>query len=165
MRIALIALCLVSFAGGAWAQAQTDTNQTDTKKPDKSEYSTGRTVTPETKGQLQPQGWTGPINTTTGGAPAESPQGQTPPGMQAAPEGSSKTTVAHRKSATTSSGRSPPDATAFCSHAGPSTSTRSSPRCASAASTHSCSTAASARRPASRSPPVSRNRTPRAASC
>ena len=26
-----------------------------------------------------------------GGAPAESPQGQTPPGMQAAPEGSSKT--------------------------------------------------------------------------
>jgi hypothetical protein len=44
--------------------------QTETKQPDRSEYSTGRTVTPETKGQNQPQGPTGPINTTTGGAPA-----------------------------------------------------------------------------------------------
>ena len=54
------------------------------------ERSTGKTELPD-KGQLQPQGWTGPITTGTGGAPAESPQGQTPPGMQAAPEGSSKT--------------------------------------------------------------------------
>lgn len=41
--------------------------------------------------EQQPQGSTGPLDTTAGGAPAESPQGQTPPGMQAAPEGSSKT--------------------------------------------------------------------------
>jgi hypothetical protein len=41
----------------------------------------------------QPQGSTGPLDTTSGGAPAESPQGQSPPGMQAAPEGSSKTIV------------------------------------------------------------------------
>jgi hypothetical protein len=92
MRIALIAVCLVTSAGLAWAQAQPDI-----KNADKPETSTGRTVTPETKGQLQPQGWTGPINTTTGGAPASSPQGQTPPGMQAAPEGSSKTVVAPDK--------------------------------------------------------------------
>jgi len=52
---------------------------------------------PEDKGQLQPQGWTGPINTQSGGAPAESPQGQSPPGMQAAPQGSSKTVVAPEK--------------------------------------------------------------------
>lgn len=52
---------------------------------------------PEDKGQLQPQGWTGPINTGSGGAPPESPQGQSPPGMQAAPEGSSKTTTAPAK--------------------------------------------------------------------
>ncbi|HJP67761.1 MAG TPA: hypothetical protein VJ846_02575 [Sphingomicrobium sp.] len=52
---------------------------------------------PEEKGQLQPQGWTGPINTGSGGAPAESPQGQSPPAMQAAPEGSSKTVVAPKK--------------------------------------------------------------------
>jgi hypothetical protein len=89
MRIALLVTCLVSFGGATWAQAQPENENAD-----KPEYSTGRTVTPENKGQLQPQGWTGPIDTTTGGAPASSPQGQSPPGMQAAPEGSSKTTVA-----------------------------------------------------------------------
>jgi hypothetical protein len=36
---------------------------------------------------------TGPLDTTSGGAPAASPQGQPPPRMQAAPEGSSKTIV------------------------------------------------------------------------
>lgn len=40
---------------------------------------------------MQPQGETGQINTGSGGAPAESPQGETPPGMQAAPQGSDKT--------------------------------------------------------------------------
>ena len=39
--------------------------------------------------QAQPQGPTGPINTTSGGAPASSPQGETPAGMQPVPEGSS----------------------------------------------------------------------------
>lgn len=51
------------------------------------------TVSPETKGELQPQGRTGPLETQTGGAPAESPIGKSPPGMQAAPEGSSKSTI------------------------------------------------------------------------
>jgi hypothetical protein len=64
----------------------------NTVPPDKPDSSTGRTLTPETKGQKQPQGWTGPTTTGEGGAPASSPQGQSPPGMQAAPEGSSKTT-------------------------------------------------------------------------
>jgi hypothetical protein len=40
--------------------------------------------------EQQPQGPTGPLDTTQGGAPASSPQGQSPPGMQAAPEGSGK---------------------------------------------------------------------------
>jgi hypothetical protein len=40
---------------------------------------------------MQPQGMTGPINTKPGGAPASSPQGETPAGMQAAPKGSSET--------------------------------------------------------------------------
>jgi hypothetical protein len=88
MRIALIAVCFVSSTGMAWAQALPEN-----KNADKPESSTGRTVTPETKGQLQPEGWTGPINTKSRGAPASSPQGETPPGMQAAPEGSSKTVV------------------------------------------------------------------------
>ena len=56
-----------------------------------SEHSTGKTVLKD-NGQMQPQGPTGPITTGSGGgAPASSPQGQTPPNMQAAPEGSSKT--------------------------------------------------------------------------
>jgi hypothetical protein len=88
MRLALIVACLAS--SGSIVVAQTSS---DPKQPDKSDYSTGRTTTPENKGQLQPQGWTGPTETTTGGAPAESPQGQSPPGMQAAPEGSSKAVV------------------------------------------------------------------------
>jgi hypothetical protein len=87
-RMLVIMTCTACLFGVASAQTNSDT-----KQPNKSEYNTGRTVTPETKGQLQPQGWTGPIDTGSGGAPAESPQGQSPPGMQSAPEGSSKTTV------------------------------------------------------------------------
>src|SRR5262249_50710932 len=71
----------------SWVNAQ------NTVPADKSEWSTGPTLTPETKGQKQPQGWTGPTNTGEGGPPASSPQGQSPPGMQSAPEGSSKTTT------------------------------------------------------------------------
>ena len=92
MRTALIVTCSVLLAGVAWAQVPPEN-----KNADKPQSPNGRTVSPETKGQLQPQGWTGPINTTTGGAPASSPQGQSPPGMQPAPEGSSKTTAAPEK--------------------------------------------------------------------
>jgi hypothetical protein len=80
----LLLLCCTSVAG---AQVPATDKKTDVQQ------STGRTTIPEEKGQLQPQGWTGPIDTSSGGAPAESPQGQSPPGMQAAPEGSSKTVV------------------------------------------------------------------------
>ena len=63
------------------------------KQPTDSEHSTGRTVLPDdSKGQLRPQGLTGPT-TGSGGAPPENPQGESPPGMQAAPGGSSKTIV------------------------------------------------------------------------
>src|ERR1044072_7485591 len=92
---ALAAATYLAFAGAALAQNQppaSDIQQLNEQS--KSEHSTGRTTSPETLGQKQPQGWTGPITTTTGGAPASSPQGQTPPGMQAAPEGSDKTIVA-----------------------------------------------------------------------
>jgi hypothetical protein len=45
---------------------------------------------PETTGQGSPQGPTGPLDTKSGGAPASSPQGETPPGMQSAPRGSNE---------------------------------------------------------------------------
>ena len=38
--------------------------------------------------QSSSQRQTGPLETGSGGAPAESPQGETPPGMQSAPSGS-----------------------------------------------------------------------------
>ncbi|MET0875527.1 MAG: hypothetical protein ABWY14_00165 [Tardiphaga sp.] len=91
MRSAVILLSTFAFLSAASAQTGTSS---DEKKPGDSQHSTGRTVLPESnKGQLQPQGWTGPITTESGGAPADSPQGQSPPGMQAAPDGASKTIV------------------------------------------------------------------------
>src|SRR3979409_2156376 len=88
MRLSLSAFCLV-----IWATSVTAQIKSEDKKPGDSTYSTGRTVLPDNKGQLQPQGWTGPNSTGTGGAPAESPQGGTPPDMQPAPGGASKTIV------------------------------------------------------------------------
>ena len=80
-HIAIVTICLVS--GAIFARAQTaDSN------------STGTTISPGTNGVRQPQGQTGPLSTGSGGAPAASPQGETPPAMQAAPEGSSKSIVA-----------------------------------------------------------------------
>lgn len=85
--IALVAVVLASVP--AFAE---DANSRSESAPPSS-HSTGRSVSPETKGEQQPQGPTGPIDTGSGGAPAESPQGQQPPSMEAAPEGSSKTIV------------------------------------------------------------------------
>ena len=81
-------ICFAVLLTCGFAHAEND----QTKGKNSVNSSTGRTP-PEDKGQLQPQGWTGPTNTGSGGAPAESPQGQSPPGMQAAPEGSTKTVV------------------------------------------------------------------------
>jgi hypothetical protein len=88
MRLPLAAFCLVIGTAMAMAQAQNED-----KKPGDSPSSTGRTVLPDNKGQLQPQGWTGPLSTGTTGAPATSPQGGTPPDMQPAPGGASKSIV------------------------------------------------------------------------
>jgi hypothetical protein len=89
MRLVVFTFCFAACALAATAQTRAEES-----KPGDSRQSTGRTVLPDdNKGQLQPQGWTGPITTGTGGAPAESPQGQSPPNMQAAPGGSSKTIV------------------------------------------------------------------------
>jgi hypothetical protein len=88
MRMVIAALALLLGTGAVAAQ------QTPKADPSKdSQNSTGRTIIPEKMGPAQPQGHTGPIETKSGGAPAASPQGQTPPGMQSAPDGSSKTIV------------------------------------------------------------------------
>jgi hypothetical protein len=94
MRVVLAAICLTASVALASAQAPEQAPDQSVKSPD----STGRSVSPETEGKQQPQGKTGPVDTTQGGAPAHSPQGQTPPGMQAAPDGSSKTIVEPKSS-------------------------------------------------------------------
>ena len=78
-------ICFAVLLTCGFAHAEND----QTKGKNSVNSSTGRTP-PEDKGQLQPQGWTGPTNTGSGGAPAESPQGQSPPGMQARPKGPPK---------------------------------------------------------------------------
>lgn len=89
MRLTILAFCLTACAATATTAAQAEDN-----KAGDSPHSTGRTTLPEdNKGVLQPQGWTGPITTGSGGTSAASPQGQSPPGMQAAPEDSSKSIV------------------------------------------------------------------------
>ena len=93
MRAFLAVSCLAFMTCTALAQGNQAAPQPDQRKPGDSGHSTGRTEIPASGDQQQPQGPTGPINTGSGGAPAESPQGQTPPGMQAAPEGSNKTIV------------------------------------------------------------------------
>lgn len=72
--------CILMSAGVATAQDRTEPAGSSVKAD----------PTNSAGNQLQPQGWTGPTNTQSGGAPAESPQGQTPPGMQSAPQGSDK---------------------------------------------------------------------------
>jgi hypothetical protein len=99
MRILLAVIAMVAGTGLAIAQSNTanDPRTQEDKVQGDSSHSTGRSSSPSTQGQAQPQGNTGPTNTTSGGAPAESPQGQTPPGMQSAPDGSSKTIVDEKK--------------------------------------------------------------------
>jgi len=89
MRIALAISCLAICGGLAVAQERPGARPA----PD---HNAAPTMSPETTGQTQPQGATGPTNTTSGGAPAASPQGETPPGMQSAPEGSSKSVDSHK---------------------------------------------------------------------
>ena len=83
MRIAVIALCLSS--GLVFAQT-TPPPTKDSPNP------TGRTIIPEKKEPGQPQGTTAPLNSGSGGAPASSPQGETPAGTPSAPAGSPKET-------------------------------------------------------------------------
>jgi hypothetical protein len=86
MRVLIASLLFVFFVSIAAAQTKPEEN-----------WSAGRELNPAEKGQAQPQGPTGPLETKSGGAPATSPQGETPPGMQSAPSGSSKTSVEPQK--------------------------------------------------------------------
>jgi hypothetical protein len=95
MRMPLLVLASICLASSV---CTAQTNPSGVSPPPK-EGSKATDMKPHHENiQQTPQGESGPLNTTTGGAPAESPQGQTPPGMQAAPKGSSQTIMdTHRK--------------------------------------------------------------------
>jgi hypothetical protein len=105
MWISIAALALLLFAGDAYSQNSANQGSDSTgrtvlpsemkseKQPEGCSESSAGTSGTETKSAKQAQGCTGPLQTGSGGAAARSPQGETPPAMQAAPDDSSKTIV------------------------------------------------------------------------
>ena len=96
MRVLSTALLIMAFGGGtAFAQnPPASTPHGSAASPDPAPVP----VTPANPpNQAQPQGQTGPTTTTTGGAPASSPQGDAPPGMQPRPQGVPEQTVDPKK--------------------------------------------------------------------
>lgn len=89
MRLFLAALCISAYASMASAQTQIDLNRLSASQP-----INGSAASPdENKEQPSPQGPTGPLTTGSGGTTAANPQGGTPPNMQVAPDGSSKSSA------------------------------------------------------------------------
>jgi hypothetical protein len=84
----VVAIVVAVILGGIAAYSMTGDRkstafQTDSTTP-------GQNVVPSitpatTQNQSSPQGPTGPLNTTSEGAPAANPRGETPPGMQSGP--------------------------------------------------------------------------------
>ena len=83
MRVTLILVLGTALIGGA-ALAQTASPNSDpTNNPAANSAASSPTTAAPT--QPQPQGHPGPIDTTSGGTPASSLQGDLPPGMQPQP--------------------------------------------------------------------------------
>ena len=81
MRLVLAVISLLPFASMAIAQNQSE-------RPTAAKDALGRPLKTDAKGTPDT---TAPTTTPSGGgAPASSPQGETPPGNMAAPDGSSK---------------------------------------------------------------------------
>ena len=83
MRL-LAALCIAASSSMACAQTQPNLDRLSASQP----INGGPTSADDNKGQSQPQDHPGPLTTGSGGTTAASPQGGTPPNMQAVPEGS-----------------------------------------------------------------------------
>jgi hypothetical protein len=80
-------LAAIAIYGAGRFGPMTGTNSAQTSAPRPHEIP-DRADAANARSQPSPQGPTGPISTTSGGAPAASPQGETPAGMQTVPQGS-----------------------------------------------------------------------------
>ena len=83
MRGASIWLLNMALLTGS-ALAQTTVPNSDAAQNPAANSAATKSI-PPSRTQPQPQGQTGPTATTSGGAPASSPQGDTPAGMQPQP--------------------------------------------------------------------------------
>jgi hypothetical protein len=97
MRVVSAAVLIIALAGGT-ALAQNPPAGPSSNSPAASPDRAPVPVKPANpSNQAQPQGQTGPTTTTTGGAPASSPQGDTPAGMQPHPQGAPEQAVEPKK--------------------------------------------------------------------
>jgi hypothetical protein len=87
MRLLIAALCIAASGSMALAQTQPNLDRLSASQP----INGGAAAPDDNKGQSQSPA-PGPLTTGSGGASATNPQGGTPPNMQVAPDGSSKTT-------------------------------------------------------------------------
>ena len=94
-----LAACIVVFAAIWLVTAQNSGAPVTTTPPtvvQQGQAQKGQDKAPRDEssaGQATSRGSTDPITTTTGGAPAATPEGDTPPGMQTKPEGSPEKAV------------------------------------------------------------------------
>ena len=80
------AVALIAFLALGMGNRTDVSQSTATPAASSSTTTTGSgDVRTSSGGTMQPQGRTGPLTTGSGGAPASSPQGETPPNMQANP--------------------------------------------------------------------------------
>jgi hypothetical protein len=88
----ILALATTVLAGAATAQTSTSNDPANNAAANANATVMAPKAQAGEKAQTgekqQPQGATGPINTTSGGAPPTSPQGDSPPGMQPMPQDS-----------------------------------------------------------------------------
>jgi len=84
MRVTSILVLGTALIGGAVLAQTASPNSDPTNNP--AANSAASKPTTAAPSQPQPQGHPGPIDTTSGGAPASSPQGDSPPGMQPRPD-------------------------------------------------------------------------------
>jgi hypothetical protein len=84
MRGPFILVLSTALLTAATPLAQTTSPDSDVAHNPAANSAATKSVSPS-RAQPQPQGHTGPTTTTSGGAPATSPQGDTPAGMQPQP--------------------------------------------------------------------------------
>ena len=86
-NVVICAAVLACAIGGGSSAVFGESNPVDNQSTPANSSRPAANLPAQSQGHV-PQGETGPLETGSGGAPAASPQGETPPGMQAAPSGS-----------------------------------------------------------------------------